>query len=208
VRVVGYVQHPGEILFEGTPTLLNAIGRAGLLSNTTTVTKDGVVTNGSGGGIPEKCTIYRGNDQSVQVELRALLTSGNALADMRLRRNDVVYVPQPKELFVSVMGQVNHPGTVPLTPESTLTSILTQAGGFTDGAGGSPNIHILQPSVGKDIVVPYKKLMTLAGQKEFTLHSGDVIIINKTGFEKATYVLQRISPIATMVSLAALVGAG
>jgi polysaccharide export outer membrane protein len=31
VRVVGYVQHPGEVTFEGTPTLLDAIGKAGLL---------------------------------------------------------------------------------------------------------------------------------------------------------------------------------
>jgi polysaccharide export outer membrane protein len=32
VRVIGYVQHPGEIPFEDTPTLLDAIGRAGLIT--------------------------------------------------------------------------------------------------------------------------------------------------------------------------------
>ncbi len=205
VRVLGYVQHPGEILFEETPTLLDAIGRAGLISPT--VSKDGVATN-VGTGIPEMCTIFRGNDTAVQVQLRTLLMSGNSLADMRLRRNDIVYVPQPKELFVSVLGAVTKPGNVPLTPESTLSSILAMAGGLTDGAGSSPNIRIIQPSTGKDFKVSYKKLMTLAGQQEFTIHSGDVIIIPKSGFENFTYVLQKISPIATIVSLAALVGAG
>jgi len=40
------------------------------------------------------------------------------------------------------------------------------------------------------------------------LHPGDVITVPKTGLYKATYILQRISPVATMVSLAALVGGG
>lgn len=205
VRVLGYVQHPGEQLFEGTPTLLDAIGKAGLISPT--VNTNGASTN-IGPGIPETCTIYRGNDTAVQVELRKLLVTGSTLADMRLRRNDIVYVPQPKEIFVSVLGEVAKPGTVPLTPDSTLTSILAEAGCCGEGGGFNPKIHILQPSTGKDFTIDYKKVMTLAGQQEFTLHSGDVIIIPKTGLYKATYYLQRISPVATMVSLAAIVGAG
>jgi polysaccharide export outer membrane protein len=205
VRVIGYVQHPGEILFEGTPTLLDAIGRAGLISPT--VTANGVSSN-VGPGIPETCTIFRGNSTSVQVDLRTMLMSGNALADMRLRRNDIVYVPQPKELFVSVMGQVAKPGTIPLTPESTLTTILAEAGCCSQDGGFNPKIHILQPSTGKDTIVEYKKVMTLAGQKEYTLHSGDVIIIPTSGFNKVADVMQKISPVATMVSIAALVGAG
>jgi polysaccharide biosynthesis/export protein len=202
VSVQGYVQHPGEISFEGTPTLLSAISRAGLIS---TVTKDGVPTNGN--GVPETCTIYRGNDTAVQVQLRSLLMSGNSLAGMRLRRNDIVFVPAPKESFVSVLGQVAHPGTVPLTPETTLVSVLAESGCCMDSAG-SINIHIIQPSTGTDFVIPYKKVMTLSGLSEYKLHSGDVILIPKSTFYKLTDVLQRISPVATMVSLAALVGAG
>jgi polysaccharide biosynthesis/export protein len=205
VRVLGYVQHPGEILFEGTPTLLDAIGRAGLLSPT--ASPNGVSMN-VGPGIPETCTIYRGNDTAVQVELRKLLVSGSVLADMRLRRNDIVFVPQPKELFVSVLGEVARPGTVPLTSDSTLTSILAEAGCCIESGGFNPKIHVLQPSTGKDFTIDYKKVMTLAGQQEFTLHSGDVILIPKSGLYKATYLMQRISPVATLVSLAALAGAG
>ena len=205
VQVLGYVQHPGQILFEGTPTLLDAIGRAGLIAPTTT--NKGETTN-VGSGIPETCTIYRGNSAAVSVNLRQLLLSGNDLADLRLRRNDKIYVPEPKESFVSVLGEVGKPGTVPLTPESTLTSILSLAGCCGEGGGFNPEIHILQPSTGKDFKIKYNQIMTLAGQKEYTLHNGDVIIVPKTGLYKATWILQRISPVATMVSLAALVGAG
>ena len=205
VRVLGYVQHPGEILFEGTPTLLDAIGKAGLIAPQ--VSSGGVSSN-VGASVPETCTIYRGNSTAVQVDLRTLLLTGNSLADMRLRRNDIVFVPQPKEQFVSVLGEVSRPGNVPITAETTLTSILAQSGCCTDSAGGSPDIHIIQASTGKDFKVNYKKVMTIAGQHEFTLHSGDVILVPKSGFYKVTNVIQKISSVATLVSLAAFVGAG
>jgi polysaccharide biosynthesis/export protein len=201
VRVLGYVQHPGEIQFDETPTLLDAISRAGLISPV--VTKEGVTT-AIGSGIPEICTIYRGANLTYQVQLRTLLMSGNALADMRLRRNDIIYVPEPKEMFVSVLGEVARPGTIPLTPASTLTSVLSEAGCCSEGGGFSPKIHIIQPSTGKEFDIPYKTLMTVAGQKEYSLHSGDVIIIPKTGFFKATYIFARLSPVTSLAGLAAL----
>jgi len=205
VRVIGYVQHPGEITFEGTPTLLDAIGRAGLISPT--VVANGVPSN-IGPSVPETCTIYRGSSTAVEVDLRQMLLTGNALADMRLRRNDIVFVPEPKHLFVSVLGQVAKPGSVPLTPESTLTSVLAEAGCCTENGGYNPKIHILQRSTGNNLVVEYKKLLTLAGQKEYTIHSGDVIWVPVSGFNKATGILQKISPVTTLATFAALAGAG
>ena len=53
------------------------------------------------------------------------------MADLRLRRNDVVFIPAQQEVFVSVLGDVGHPGAIPLTPESTLTSVLAQSGGLS-----------------------------------------------------------------------------
>jgi polysaccharide export outer membrane protein len=205
VRVLGYVQHPGEITFEETPTLLDAIGRAGLIQPQ--AISNGVSTS-IGPGIPETCTIYRGNSTAVQVQLREMLMTGNRLADLRLRRNDIVYVPEPHQMFVSVLGNVTKPGTIALTKESTLTSILAEAGCCADPAGFNPEIHILQPSTQKDFKVKYKQVMTLSGQQEFTLHSGDVIIVPTSGFGKVSTIIQKLSPAATMISMAALIGAG
>jgi polysaccharide export outer membrane protein len=209
VRVIGYVQHPGEIPFEETPTLLNAISRAGLI--TPTVAASGAagtpsVVSNTGPSVPETCTIYRGRGTAVQVNLRELLMSGNALADMRLRRNDIVFVPEPRHLFVSVLGQVAKPGSIALTPESTLTSVLADAGCCSDTGGYNPRIHILERSSGKDIIVEYKKLLTLPGQDEYTLHPGDVIYVPVSGFNKVAGVFQKISPVATLVSIAAIAG--
>jgi polysaccharide export outer membrane protein len=125
------------------------------------------------------------------------------MADMRLRRNDIVFVPAQQEVFVSVLGAVMHPGAVPLTPESTMASVLAQAGGLGEGAKAS-NIQVIQPSSGKTVTVSFKSLLTVKGTDEVRLHAGDVIYVPTSAFYKTTYVIQRISPIATMGLAAAV----
>ncbi len=206
VVVLGNVLHPGVLYFDDPPTLLDVIARAGLMAST-----EGEPTGGSSAargssatkGIPERCAIYRGNDQVVWVDLRAMLQSGNSMADLRLRRNDVVFVPAQQEVFVSVLGDVEHPGAIPLTPESTLTSVLAQTGGPSQGA--SNNIQVIQPSTGKSMTISFKSLLTPAGSDEVRLHAGDVVFVPYSGLAKFTYVFQRISPVASMGILTALI---
>jgi polysaccharide biosynthesis/export protein len=207
VVVLGNVLHPGVLYFDDPPTLLDVIARAGLLAST-----EGEPTGGSSAvrgsssitkGIPERCAIYRGNDQVVWVDLKAMLQSGNSMADLRLRRNDVVFVPAQQEVFVSVLGDVEHAGAIPLTSESTLTSVLAQAGGPSQGA--SNNIQVIQPSTGKSMTISFKSLLTPAGSDEVQLHAGDVVFVPYSGLAKFTYVFQRISPVASMGILTALI---
>lgn len=199
VIILGSVQHPGVLYFDDTPTLLDVIARAGLLANAGTGT-----TNVSAvrDGIPERCAIYRGNDQVVWVNLRELLQSGNSMADLRLRRNDIVFVPAQQEVFVSVLGSVTHAGAIPLTPDSTLASVLAQAGGLAEGAG--QNIQVIQPSTGRTSTIPFKSLLTLTGTDEVKLHAGDVVFVPQSGFYKSTYVIQRLSGVAAITALTAV----
>lgn len=194
ILILGNVQHPGVLYYDGTPTLLDAIARGGLLANSTT--RD---------GIPERCIIYRGNDQALTVELKQLLQSGSAMADIRLRRNDIVFVPVQQQDFISVLGEVQHPGAQALTPELNLRLAISQAGGLGEGAGSSPTIHIVQSATNKTLVVPWKELMSPNGGNEVTLHPGDMIYIPKSGFAKVTTVISKLSPLATLVTLGALV---
>jgi polysaccharide export outer membrane protein len=200
VVIIGSVQHPGVLYFDNTPTLLDVIARGGLLANAA----GNGPSNGTAvrDGIPERCAIYRGNDQVVWVDLKQLLQSGNSMADLRLRRNDIVFVPAQQEIFVSVLGSVMHAGAIPLTPESTLASVLAQAGGLAEGAAA--NIQVIQPSTGKTVTIPFKSLLTLKGNNEVKLHAGDVVFVPQSGFFKSTYVIQRLSPIATMGAIAAV----
>ncbi|HEV2274217.1 MAG TPA: polysaccharide biosynthesis/export family protein [Acidobacteriaceae bacterium] len=197
VIVLGNVQHPGVLYFDDTPTLLDVIARGGLMANSGSAIPGSTARD----GIPDRCAIYRGNDQVVWVDLKSLLQSGNSLADLRLKRNDIVFVPSQQEIFVSVLGAVQHPGAVPLTGQSTLTSVLAQSGGMAEGA--SSKIQVIQQSTGKTITIAYKDLLSPKGADEVQLHSGDVIFVPQSGLYKSTYVLQRLSPIATIGSIAA-----
>jgi polysaccharide export outer membrane protein len=206
VVVLGNVQHPGILYFDDPPTLLDVIARAGLLASAEGEPAGGAsAARGASAtkGIPERCAIYRGNDQVVWVDLRAMLQSGNSMADLRLRRNDVVFVPAQQEVFVSVLGDVEHPGAIPLTPESTLTGVLAQTGGLSEGA--SNNIQVIQPSTGKTMTISFKSLLTPQGADEVRLHAGDIVYVPYSGLSKFSYVFQRISPVASMGILSALI---
>lgn len=197
VLLLGAVEKPGVLTFDGTPTLLEAITRGGILQGGTT----------QQGQLPEQCAIYRGNDQVVWVDLRELLQTGNSLANLRLRRDDVVYVPSAAERFVSVLGEVQHPGAVPLTHNSTLASVIAEAGGITDHAGNDPHIQIVDTATGTSRVLNYKDLMNPVKSLEVTLKPGDIVYVPKSGFYKASYYLERLSPLVTVASMAFYAGA-
>jgi len=195
VLLLGAVEKPGVITFDGTPTLLEALTRGGM--NTS---KD------KPSQIPERCAIYRGHDQVVWVDLRALLNSGNALADLRLRRDDVIYVPTGAERFVSVLGEVNKPGAVPLSSTSTLASVLAEAGGFTGKAGAKPHIQIVDPASGSSRTISFNDVLNPVKSLEITMRPGEIIFVPQSGFYRATYVLERLNPAISIGSLALLTG--
>lgn len=197
VLVLGAVDHPGPMEFDGSPTLLEAITRGGLP----------LVGPLKRPQIPDECAIYRGNDQVMWVQLRQLIDSGNPLADLRLRRGDVVYVPDPSDRFVSVLGEVNHPGPVELDAKSTLPGVLSMAGGITDKAGSNPHVQIVDPKNGTSRVMTFKDLMNPAKSLEVNLKPGDIIYVPVSGFYRATYFLERLSPLTTLATLAAVNGA-
>lgn len=191
VTLLGDVKNPGMVTFEQTPTLLEALSRGGIETR-------------PDGSIPEQCVIYRG-DQVYWVELQELLTSGSPLADLRLRRNDVVFVPAVSTRTVTIMGQVQHPGPIALKHDSTLSSVLGEAGGVSDAAGGNPEIQIVHRSKGdKTQFVRFNDLLKPNGGMEVSLYPGDIIYVPKSGFAKMGFVMQQLAPFVTMASFAAL----
>lgn len=196
VLVLGAVDHPGPVVFDGTPTLLEAISRGGLP----------VVGPNKRPQIPDQCTIYRGGDEVVTVQLRKLIDSGSPLANLRLRRDDMIYVPDPAERFVSVLGEVNHPGAVPLLSNSTLAKVLADAGGITDKAGNKPKVEIVDPSSGTRRTVLFRDLMSPTKTLEVSLKPGDIVYVPQSGFYHATWYLERLNPFAELATLAAANG--
>jgi polysaccharide export outer membrane protein len=197
ILLLGAVDKPGVLTFDGTPTLLEALTRGGMDTGPNKTAQ-----------IPERCAIYRGQEQVVWVELKELLESGNTMADMRLRRDDVVFVPSMAERFVSVLGEVQKPGPVQLSNTSTLASVLASAGGFTGKAGNKPHIQIVDPAAGTSRVLSFNDVLNPAKTLEITLKPGEIVFVPQSGFYKATYVIERLTPLITTGTFALLAGMG
>jgi polysaccharide export outer membrane protein len=189
ITLLGNVKNPGVMFFEQTPTLLEALSRGG-------------VETRPDGSLPDQCVIYR-EDQVFWVDLQELLTSGSPLADLRLLRNDLIFVPAATR-SVTVIGQVQRPGQIPLRRDSTLTTLLGEAGGLNDaGAGSNPEIEIVHRTQGgKTQYIRFNDLLKPTGGMEVSLHPGDVIFVPRSGLSKVGFVMQQISPFVSMGSLA------
>ena len=196
VLVLGAVEHPGVVSFDDQPTLLEALTRAG--------TNPGPAK--ANATLPERCAIYRGQDKVVWVEVKKLVETGSSLADLRLRRDDVIYVPSAAENFVSVLGEVGHPGAVPLSSSSTLASVIAQSGGFTAKAGHTPHIQIVDPATGVSRTVTMAEMLNPVRSLEITLKAGQILYVPQSGFNRATYVLERLNPLITASSFAVFAG--
>ncbi len=191
VTLLGDVRNPGLINFDQTPTLLEALSKGGIVARTD-------------GNLPEQCVIYRG-EQVLWVDLEELLSNGSPLADLRLRRNDVIFVPAISSRSVTVMGQVQHPGEIVLKHNSTITSILGEAGGVSDTAGSNPELQIVHRSKGgRTQYVHFRDLLKPTGGMEISLYPGDVIYVPKSGMSKVGFVMQQLAPFLSLGSFAAI----
>lgn len=205
ILVLGAVEHPGIMSFDKTPTLLEAVSRAGV-PLTTQVTGQSSAARPS--GIPDQVMIYRGNDTMVTVQLRKLLDEGSPLADMRLQRDDVVYV-SGRTSFVSVLGQVTHPGNEQLDPSSTLTDLIAEAGGPTEKAGRDPAVEIIHrgaPRNQRPQSISYNQLIHHHQLNDITLQTGDIIFIPESGFNDLAYTFQQLAPLVNIFTIGTLVG--
>jgi polysaccharide biosynthesis/export protein len=214
ILLLGAVERPGLLTFDRTPTLLEVISRGGQLQMPSAM---GGGAPGAGGaaaasagaipmGVPEECMIYRGNATMVTIQLRSLLEEGSPLANMRLKRDDVVFVPGPDK-YVSILGMVGRPGTQRLEKKSTLPQLLALAGGPTEKAGNNPSIQIIHrgtdKSPGKTQLVSYKQILD-PKPLDLTLQSGDIIYVPQSGFNRMGYTFQTLAPLVNLFTIGAL----
>jgi len=183
ILLLGAIEHPGVITFDQPPSLLEAVTRGGPVINADRTTQTA-----------RKCVIYRGDDKVMNVNLSERFDSKRALNDIRLRRNDIVYIPEDQESLISVLGEVMHPGPVRLNSNTTLTSLLANAGGITEKAG-NPLIQIFTPSTGKVQTIKFQDLLRPPAGSDIALHDGDIVYVPRSGIAKTGFFFQQISPI-------------
>jgi polysaccharide export outer membrane protein len=189
IFILGRVSHPGVLQFETTPTLLEAITRAGSLP---------VGGVGADKAALNRCAVFRGDDRVVWVDLKALLIEGNLAYNLKLRRNDVVYIPDSDDQLIYVLGSAERPGAFRLTPDMTLLDALAQAGGANRDADEN-RIHIIRPSQGFNHQFSMKSLLNPEPGLNFSLEEGDILYIPRRGMTSIGYIMQSLSPLSSML---------
>lgn len=193
IVLVGRVPQPGVLYFDRPPTLLEVLARAGSPAS----------PDGTAEPLPARCAVFRGKEKVFWLDIRTLLEQGGSVLDLRLRPNDIVYIPGDQEEYVSVLGEVGHPGAVRLRRGITLTEVLALAGGLTEKAS-TKSIRVITPDTGMTREVSMRDLLEPARGFDITLHRGDVIYVPTKTLAKVGYVLQQFSPVGTLLMVGAV----
>jgi polysaccharide export outer membrane protein len=130
VFVIGEVKTPGTLSLTGGLTLIEAIARAG--SVTEDASDDVVIVRGGRGAGPattHSAGVEANGKEVVHVNLRRLQQGGDGVT---LRDGDTVFIGRVEPIYV--YGQVKAPGSYPVRAQTTVLQALSLAGGGTPTA--------------------------------------------------------------------------
>lgn len=187
IIIIGRVEHPGELLFNTPPNLLEILAQAGGMP---LLRKEQVLT---------RCAIIR-KDKILWIDLARLLTGDTSL-NVPLQRNDVVYIPDATDTSVFVLGAVNTPGVFHLTPQMSFIDALGQAGGLTKD-GNYHDIHLIRPSEKVNMQIDMDDVLEPKASVNVAIKEGDILFIPRHNVSKIGYVIQQVNPFAILFSIA------
>ena len=180
VTVLGRVASPGVQRFAHPPTLAEVLANAGALP---ILDKQATLT---------RCAIMRGREKLIWVDVKALL-NGEIGYNIRMKKGDIVFIPDSSDTSIYVLGAVQKPGSYRLTPHMTVLDALAQAGG--------PNLDASQGKIGiyragthQAEIIDFDTLIGPSRHINYTLEDGDVLFVPTSGLADFGYFLRQISP--------------
>ena len=146
VIISGQVRTPAAYQFSGQLTLLEALTRAGTVSDD--AGDEAIIHHQSTGASVE---------EPVRVDLYDLLKGQSMQSNVVLRDGDTIFVPKSEPAFIS--GFVQAPGPIHVRRDTTVLQALSMAGGVTD-RGSMRSIKIQRTIDGKKKDIPVKNVNT------------------------------------------------
>jgi len=178
VTVLGRVERAGIQKFAHSPTLAEVLAGAGAMP---ILDKQATLT---------RCAIMRGREKLIWVDLKALL-NGDPAYNLRMKKGDIVYIPDSSDTAVYVLGSVPKPGSYRLTPRMTLLDVLAQAGGPNeDAAPGKIGIH--RAGASQSEIIDLKDLIDGARKVNYTLEDGDVVFVPRNTMAEIGYAMRQV----------------
>jgi len=179
VTVVGKVKSPGVYRFENSPSLLEAIAKAGGLSTEAPIN----LTH---------CAVIRGRDRVAWIDLGSLSDGRNISLNLRLKAEDLVLVPEDADLPIYVLGQVGKPGPLRWTRGMSVVDAIAQAGGMTRDSSPS-SIYLVRPSQGKRYVISQGDLLGPEKGTNVAMEKGDIIYVPTNFLADVGYLLEKLN---------------
>jgi polysaccharide export outer membrane protein len=171
IFVMGEVKQPGPLQFTGSMTLIEALARAG--SVTERAGPEALIVHSNAGGAVAPAPIAGPNTargDAIRIDLQKLQI-GALVENVTLQPGDTIFVPRAQTVFVS--GNVRTPGEYVFRAGMTVRQVLALAGGVTD-RGSTRRVQIIRVVNGKE--------MTIAGDMQKTIEAGDTIVVNERFF--------------------------
>jgi polysaccharide biosynthesis/export protein len=140
VLVAGEVAHPGSYPLASGATIVEILARAGPVSGGAAAEAIVVRPRGEVKGPVLPSEMSDADVDVLRVNLREI-ESGNLQANLALRPNDTVFIPQAPRIYVS--GEVKSPGAYPFSPGMTVRQLVILAGGLTED-GSSTRIRAIR----------------------------------------------------------------
>ena len=191
VYVLGRVANPGAVSFQGPGTLLEALSLAGGMPADINKT------------FLSRCSITRGKNMVMWIDLRELLERGNMSLNARLQNGDILFIPMSEDQNAYVLGEVKTPGAIQLRTQMNLMNAIMACGGPTKDAN-LQDVFLIHQAQGKGIVerINLRELVSRGnGTKNYILHDGDMIYVPETGLSRFSYICTQVTPFFNIVGV-------
>lgn len=201
VYVLGRVNSPGVIHFPGRANLLEAITRAGGIPDYTTDPSGGYQLRSH--YAKKNVAILRGNKQIIWINISELLCEGNLTLNAPLVPNDIIFVPEPEQVNVYVLGEVRRPRAITLQRGMTYLDAIMLAGGTIDDAEIT-RTYIIRSKGERSVVkqVNLERMIECGDMSNnFLLREDDVIFVSKKGLANWNYFIQQLTPTLRYINL-------
>ncbi len=191
VTVLGRVERAGVQKFVHSPTLAEVLAGAGAMP---ILDKQATLT---------RCAIMRGRDKLIWVDLKALL-NGDPAYNLRMKKGDIVFIPDSSDTSIYVLGQVGKPGSYRLTPRMTVLDAIAQAGGPTENAKPE-KIGLYRAGSNTTEIISFAELINPARRMNYALEDGDVLFVPTSGLGEFGYFMRQISPSLSLLTFGATI---
>jgi polysaccharide export outer membrane protein len=157
--VLGEVVNPGRYSLRKHVSLLHLLSLAGGVKKSADL---------------DEAFVLRGN-QKLNIDFRRLLHENDITHNITLQGYDLLYFPDNLDKGITVMGEINTPGTIPYREGMSLIEVIMQSGGLNKHANAS-KIKVVRGD--KIITVDFKTILKSGDMaSNIRMLPNDVVIV-------------------------------